>query len=49
MGTILVGEEAVEEGIINETGGIKEAMKKLHDLIDKKKKKQKNLKDDKKS
>ena len=49
VGTILVGEEAVEEGIINETGGIKEAMKKLHDLIDKKKKKQKNLKDDKKS
>lgn len=49
VGTILVGEEAVEEGIINETGGIKEAMAKLHDLIDKKKKKQKNLKDDKKS
>lgn len=49
VGTILVGEEAVEEGIINETGGIKEAMSKLHELIDKKKKKQKNLKDDKKS
>lgn len=49
VGTILVGEEAVEEGIINETGGIKEAMAMLHRLIDKKKKKQKNLKDDKKS
>lgn len=49
VGTILVGEEAVEEGIINETGGIREAMAKLHELIDKKKKKQKNLKDDKKS
>ncbi len=41
VGTILVGEEAVEEGIINETGGIKEAMSKLHSLIDKKKKMQK--------
>ncbi|MBD5396249.1 MAG: Clp protease [Lachnospiraceae bacterium] len=49
VGTILVGEEAVEEGIINETGGIREAMTKLHELIDKKKKKQKNVKDDKKS
>lgn len=39
VGTILVGEEAVSEGIINETGGIKEAMAKLHSLIDKKKKK----------
>lgn len=38
VGTILVGEEAVDEGIINETGGIKEAMAKLHSLIDKKKK-----------
>ena len=38
VGTILVGEEAVEEGIINETGGIKEAMHKLHSLIGKKKK-----------
>ncbi|MBD5547335.1 MAG: Clp protease [Lachnospiraceae bacterium] len=39
VGTILVGEEAVSEGIINETGGIKEAMEKLHSLISKKKKK----------
>ncbi len=38
VGTILVGEEAVQEGIINETGGIKEAMQKLHSLIGKKKK-----------
>ena len=38
VGTILVGEEAVWEGIINETGGIKEAMEKLHSLIGKKKK-----------
>lgn len=39
VGTILVGEEAVKEGIINETGGIKEAMAKLHALIGKKKNK----------
>ena len=34
VGTILVGEEAVKEGIINEVGGIKEAMKKLHEMIE---------------
>jgi ATP-dependent protease ClpP protease subunit len=54
VGTILVGEEAVEEGIINETGGIHEAMHKLHQLIDRKTdnrytKKSKNLKGDKKN
>lgn len=38
VGTILVGEEAVSEGIINEAGGIREAMAKLHSLIGKKKK-----------
>lgn len=38
VGTILVGEEAVCEGIINATGGIKEAMEKLHTLIGKNKK-----------
>ncbi len=30
LGTILVGSEAVNEGIINEVGGMKEAMLKLH-------------------
>lgn len=34
VGTILVGADAVTEGIINETGGIKEAFCKLHALID---------------
>lgn len=33
VGTILVGQEAVNEGIIDEVGGIKEAMRKLHKLI----------------
>lgn len=34
LGTILVGEQAVSEGIINEVGGIREALCKLHRLID---------------
>lgn len=34
LGTILVGEEAVKEGIINEVGGIDKALKKLHQLIE---------------
>lgn len=33
VGTILVGQEAVNEGIIDEVGGIREAMHKLHKLI----------------
>lgn len=39
MGTILVGEECVLEGIIDEMGGIREAIAKLHDLIQKENKK----------
>lgn len=34
LGTILVGEEAVKEGIIDEIGGIAKAMRKLHELIE---------------
>lgn len=34
LGTILVGSEAVNEGLINEVGGMKEALAKLHDLIE---------------
>ena len=37
VGTMLEGKEAVEEGLIDEVGGIREALKKLHDLIEKKK------------
>lgn len=33
LGTILVGKEAVDEGIINEIGGISKAFAKLHELI----------------
>ena len=36
VGTILCGEEAVREGIINQVGGIHDTMKKLHDMICKK-------------
>lgn len=39
LGTILVGAEAVNEGIINEVGGLKEAMAKLNKMIDKNQKK----------
>lgn len=37
VGTILVGEECVKEGIIDEVGGIKEAIRKLHEMIAEKK------------
>lgn len=33
VGTILVGKEAVEHGIIDEVGGIKDAIAKLHELM----------------
>lgn len=38
LGTVLVGEEAVKEGVIDEVGGIKEALKKLNELIEEQKK-----------
>lgn len=37
LGTILVGEEAVREGLIDEIGGIREALAKLHHMIDEQK------------
>ena len=33
LGTILVGEDAVQEGLINETGGISDALQKLYAMI----------------
>ena len=33
LGTILVGSQAVEEHIINEVGGISQALQKIHDMI----------------
>lgn len=37
LGTILVGKEAVEEGLIDEVGGIDQAFLKLHSMIEKNK------------
>lgn len=34
LGTVLVGEQAVREGLIDEVGGIREALKKLHKMIE---------------
>ncbi|MDF2943864.1 MAG: tepA [Herbinix sp.] len=34
VGSILVGEETVKKGIINEVGGIKEALAKINEMID---------------
>lgn len=34
IGSILVGEEAVDEGVIDEVGGVKEAVRKLHEMIE---------------
>lgn len=33
VGSILVGEQAVREGLIDETGGIQDAFRKLHELM----------------
>lgn len=35
MGTILIGNQAVEYGLINEVGGVKEALNKLNKMINK--------------
>lgn len=39
VGTLLEGEEAVKEGLIDEVGGMKEALKKLHKMIEEQQKK----------
>ena len=38
VGTMLEGEEAVREGLIDEVGGISQAFAKLHELIGERKK-----------
>ena len=37
VGTMLEGREAVKEGLINEIGGIREALARLHQMIEEKK------------
>ena len=34
VGTLLEGEEAVKEGLIDEVGGLSSALHKLHEMID---------------
>lgn len=34
VGTLLEGEEAVKEGLIDEVGGMSQALRKLHEMID---------------
>ena len=38
LGTVLVGQKAVEEGLIDEIGGIQDALRKLYDMIENKRK-----------
>lgn len=42
IGTVLVGKDAVSSGLINEVGGIKEALKKLDEIIELKKSRKKD-------
>ncbi len=37
VGSILVGQQAVKEGLIHELGGVEKAVRKLHELIEKSK------------
>ena len=34
LGTVLIGEDAVREGLIDKVGGIKEALAKLYEMIE---------------
>jgi ATP-dependent protease ClpP protease subunit len=48
VGSILIGKESVDEGLINQVGGIQDAMNYLYQVIDinREKKKQQEIKDD---
>ena len=43
VGTMLEGEEAVREGLIDEVGGISQAFAKLHELIEKRREKNNDM------
>ena len=44
VGTLLEGEDAVKEGLIDEVGGMSQALHKLHEMIDgERQKKHKNM------
>ena len=34
LGTVLVGTQAVREGLIDEVGGIRDALGKLYEMVD---------------
>lgn len=43
VGTLLEGQEAVSEGLIDEVGGMKDALHKLHEMIDEQKRKKSEI------
>lgn len=43
VGTILFGDEAVKQGLIDETGGLHEALKKLYEMIEQNRKNKKDV------
>ena len=43
VGTLLEGQEAVSEGLIDEVGGMKDALHKLHEMIDEHKRKKSEI------
>ena len=45
VGTVLFGQEAVDHGIINEVGGLANALEKLNELIEKQQNSEKTQKD----
>lgn len=47
VGTIIIGDEAVEEGLIDKVGGLKESIEKLYDLIAQKKLEELNIENNK--
>ena len=34
LGTVLVGKDAVEKGLVDQVGGIRDALDKLYEMID---------------
>lgn len=49
VGSILIGEEAVKKGMIDEVGGIQQALAKLYQMIDERKVNQTNVKSEEES
>lgn len=43
VGTLLEGQEAVSEGLIDKVGGMSDALRKLHEMIDEYKEKKSEI------